>query len=518
MVCSLVTIAQDRYETVHVITDKNCYVTGECVNVSLLVTKVGKGSVSNPEGSDSKVAYVEIADANRMVAQSMVALENGRGWANISLPLTLHSGNYQLTAYTNDMRNRDKKEFTRSLISIVNPTKVSRYDNIEYLPLDSATAAVKSFNCLTERPFASFNCGDTILMNIGMKDCLFSTATVSRADIATPQYVSIPHLRNQRHVFRKFIPELEGHIVTAKKRGNGDIHETRLVMVGKNATLYDGKQLNDSTYVYFTDGLYGNLPTLINAYDKEGQPVAMEVESPYAGVLPASLPKLTVYCSENDLRSRSIAAQKEKIACDKLSLDTLSYSRTFMSAQPKLFYDLDDYTKLHNVREILLEFLRGVHKKKFFGATKLFIMDYQLGKQAEWPALILLDGMPIHNIDDILDYDGHLLKYIQIYPDKYTFGNSVVTGVVQFISKKGRLSNFKLDSGSKLMKYSFPQQRPALPEYESNGYGTQYWNPDVTGNAFSFAAPSVPGRYNVVIQGVSRQGKVVRTIKVIEVK
>lgn len=518
----VINAATNNKEIAKVITDKECYVAGECVNVSLCIVNSNEDSTktfSNAQASSSKVAYVEICDNRKMVAQSMVAIENGRGWANISLPLTMHSGNYQLAVYTNEMRNHGPEVFTRKLISVVNPTKVSRIDNIAYMPTDSADAKVISRYGLDKDVYGTFNCGETVnISSLGMSNCIYSTATVSRCDLCVQEYSDIPSLKPQRHIFRKFIPEIEGHIVSAKKIGKEDIDETRIVMVGKNSILFDGMQQNDSTYLYFTNRTYGNLPTLINAYDKNGKAVAIEVESPYANVIPKELPKLTVYCSENELQGRSITAQKEKAVYDFVAPDTLQHSYSFMTVEPLYFYDLDEYTKFHTVREILIEFVRGIRRRKHNGVNKLFTFNTETRRLADWPSLVLLDGMPVHDIDDILHYDGHLLKYVQIYPDSYTFGNSIVNGVISFISKKGRLSNFKLDEGSKLMQYTFPQYKQTMPSFDRGGYGTIYWNPDVKGDDITFTAPTLPGRYNIVCQGLDKNGEIIREVKVIEVR
>ena len=120
--------AQQLGERVEAYTDKSCYLTGERMHVSVLVTDKNHNTLDL-----SKVAYVEIADTARMVAHAMMYLKDGQGWAEVSLPEGMHSGNYMLTAYTRAMRNEGEKAFCRKIISVINPEGTSQLDNITFM-------------------------------------------------------------------------------------------------------------------------------------------------------------------------------------------------------------------------------------------------------------------------------------------------------------------------------------------------------------------------------------------------
>ena len=80
--------------------NKDCYVAGEDLWIKVCVTdSLSRGSVL------SKVAYVEISDTKLVYAQGKIDLQNGNGWGRIRLPQVMHTGAYQLTAYTRYMRN-----------------------------------------------------------------------------------------------------------------------------------------------------------------------------------------------------------------------------------------------------------------------------------------------------------------------------------------------------------------------------------------------------------------------------
>ena len=87
-------------ELMRIYTDKDCYLAGE-----ELWIKVSVDDDALPGNSMSRVAYIEVCDTAQVRAQGKIALTDGIGWACIRLPQTMHSGMYQLTAYTRYMRN-----------------------------------------------------------------------------------------------------------------------------------------------------------------------------------------------------------------------------------------------------------------------------------------------------------------------------------------------------------------------------------------------------------------------------
>ena len=507
LVCTLPCRAAERALA---LTDKDLYLTGERLHVSVCIV-----DDDMRPSSLSCVAYVEISDSYRLCAQGLVSLVAGRGWADIALPASLHSGNYLLTVYTRAMRNLDlttSDALFSKVISIVNPTHLSRADDIIFLPADSIPLppAISQATPLTSRA------GQSVALPAELSgDLLFSSLSVMRHDLLSPDYSSLHVDRRMltRQPTTPLLPEIEGHLVLARPtEAKSTVSQTRLVMVGRQNAIFDGQWQPDGTWLYYTSNLYGRRPAMLNTYDIEGHPVAMEFVSPFARILPLSLPKLEVGCSEADLQRRADSAQREQEISDWLSKDSLVFSANLLSSEPHWSYDLDEYTKFKSVREILIEFVRGVKRDKVHGVNQLFIFDPDMRIYSKWSALVLLDGMPIFDIDEILDYDARLLKYVMIYTDRYTFGNTPYWGIISFVSQKGLLSNFNLDRTSHLVSYSFPQDRPDFITPADPQAGTVVWCPEVVSDASHpvvFTAPSTPGTYRIQLQGFDKDGKYV---------
>ncbi|MBQ1634864.1 MAG: hypothetical protein II050_09265, partial [Bacteroidaceae bacterium] len=165
-----------------------------------------------------------------------------------------------------------------------------------------------------------------------------------------------------------------------------------------------------------------------------------------------------------------------------------------------------EYTKFNTVREALLEFVKGVRKRKVHGTNQLFTISESMKSYTDWPALVLLDGMPVYDVDDILGYDARLLKYIEVYSGVFTFGTTVCQGVISFISRHGLLSNYTLDEGSRLVTYEFPQDHPNCLIPSKSKISTVYWNPSVNARQVEFPAPHDAGIYQIILQGTDAKG------------
>ena len=71
--------------------------------------------------------------------------------------------------------------------------------------------------------------------------------------------------------------------------------------------------------------------------------------------------------------------------------------------------------------------------------------------------MVLIDGMPVINIDRLLNYDARRVHYINIYGGQFTFGNGVYNGILSFITRSGRLTNYPTEPNVQYLVYEFPK-------------------------------------------------------------
>lgn len=514
--CLSLLCAQDDRCRIHTFTDRDLYLTGETMHLRVSISTVGD---AQPE----QVAYVEIVDRQRLHTQAMMWLSDGVGMADVVLPSSMHSGYYQLNVYTRSMRNHGSRCCYRAYVPVVNLLQVSRHDHVSFrkVPVDSlaleasamenalASSVAMSSVVLTDKKV--YSSGEVVTISVP-HDVLASperTLSVTPLSCISDGYYPVHQPEYHQSSDLGFESELYGHLVMARAIEPDSIGTSRLAVVGKAPHIYDGYVRRDGTILFHTSGYSGSLPVMINGYTADEQPSPVELQSPYATILADSLPLLRVVYSEAELSARSLQAQAEEFVRQGALPDSLPHDPSFMGVAPDYVYDLDEYTRFKTVREILLEFVRGVQRQKSHGRNQLFTTDPDTGHSADCPALVLLDGVPVYDLDAFLDYDARRLKYVHIYTDRFTFGKSFCQGVISFITHSGRLANYRLDAGSRLYTYAFPQRSDA------GAYAPQ-WVPSLSDN-YSFVAPSQAGLYQLVIKGCDALGCELRYSAIITV-
>lgn len=518
VLAALQTLNAQTKEYIQAFIDKDCYLTGEQMLVHVSVTDANQKPLTM-----SKVAYVELCDTKQMQTQCMVQLTDGEGWAALDLPGSMHSGYYQMNVYTRYLRNFGPDCYYKRNVAVVNLLNPTSEDNIEFVAAEDSEAS-DSDEILTDK--RSYGTREKVTIKLPTFAGRSATVSVAKKDLVCDNNESsVVYNPVFNSTALDFLPELDGHIVTAKSNSTR-VQNSRLALVGKSASLFDGQVSKDHNFVhYYTSGLYGSLPVTVNGYTDAGEPVRLEFESPYEKVLPVSLPELKVKYDEKQLKDRSVSSQIEKSKRD-ISLGTIvNHEKDFMGVKPDYFYDLDEWTKFKTVREILIEFVSGIRVRTIANEKMLYTFDDESAAFSKWAAVALLDGMPIHDIDALLAYDARRLKYVQIYTGRFFFGKNACQGVISFISKKGSLQDFTLDEGTQMYTYSFPQDRPEIlsPIYEDKSSRqpdfrhTLYFNPEVKGDC-EFYTSDLPGTYVATLQYVDNSGKEYKVTSEFEVK
>ncbi|CAM3727015.1 MG2 domain-containing protein [Mucilaginibacter galii] len=109
------------FEKVYLHTDRELYAAGDTLWYKAYLTDAQTGELAITSAN----LYVEIiSPANNIISRQTILLTGGLGYADISLPDTLISGNYRLRAYTNWMRNFGDDFIFEKLITLTGSSTV----------------------------------------------------------------------------------------------------------------------------------------------------------------------------------------------------------------------------------------------------------------------------------------------------------------------------------------------------------------------------------------------------------
>ena len=390
-------------------TDRTWYLAGESMEVSVT--------------ADALIAYAELCDTHGLAAGVVVSLKGGEGTGILELPANLHSGYYVLSVYT-----RHNADVSHRLVAVVNPLHKSADDDVKWVSGDSCW-----------------------VMADGTADL------VSQKDVD--------------------VRETEGHIIKARIKNvydgqsfTGSQILPALSIIGKQIHYFEGKMVNDSIAVFYTFGIHGKQPLVLSAMSSSGVSLPIEMISPFAILLPKELPHLVFHYKRSEVEARSLDMQRHQIAIApakrELQLgddadDTaeevvpLDYDEVVHGTKPDLTYNLDEYRQFLTIREVLLEYVSCVKSTKVNGVPRLIVRREQEVYNSSLPTLVLIDGMPVNDTERLLNYDARRIHYINIYADQYIFGNGLYNGILSFVTRSGRLTNYPIERNMQYLVYDF---------------------------------------------------------------
>jgi len=148
--------------------------------------------------------------------------------------------------------------------------------------------------------------------------------------------------------------------------------------------------------------------------------------------------------------------QRHQISKKEETVVPLDYDETVFGTKPDLTYNLDEYRQFLTIREVLLEYVSCVKQTKIDDVPRLIVRKEQDVYDSTLPTLVLIDGMPVFDVERLLNYDARRVNYINIYAGQYTFGNNVYNGILSFVTRSGRLTNYPTERNMQYLVYEFP--------------------------------------------------------------
>ena len=407
-------------------TDRTWYLAGEKMTVSVTA-------------DDAVIAYAELCDTHGLAAGVVVGLEEGVGEGVIELPTDLHSGYYVLSVYT-----RHNTDVSHRLVAIVNTLHKSEDDDIEWV-------------AITHPDSLSYE---------GVKSEGVKSEEVKSEEVKSEEVII--KFKVQSSKFK--VKESEGHIIRARVR---NVHDGQAFMgsqirpalsiIGKKIHYFEGKMVNDTMAVFYTYGVHGRQPLVLSATSFTGVSLPIEMISPFATLLPKQLPHLVFHYKRSEVEARSIEMQRSALVEGRrwrVEGEVRSeepYDDTAFGTKPDQTYNLDEYRQFLTIREVLIEYVSCVRNRKVNGVSQLNVRRESDPYDNSLPTLVLIDGMPVFDVERLLNYDARRVHYINIYGGQYTFGNGLFNGILSFVTRSGQLTNYPVERNMQYLEYGFPE-------------------------------------------------------------
>jgi len=535
-------IADEYRERIYMQTDKQVYLAGE-----LLWLKVYLTDQHGKPASLSKVGYIELLDATSAPVQIKVEIKDGLGEGWMELPSTLATGHYQLTAYTQYMRNEGDEVFFNKPIGVINTfmNESNRVDTTLTVAPPSLLANTVSVS--TEKKNSIPRSINQVSIE-GLPEDVYSLAVSITGKEFVPMIDQqniyewngrLPAM-NKPTFSNQFQPEYEGHIIKGKVV-NLDSPDDPIKanvycltgFVGDQIRVFGAQVDSKNEVSFYTNRISGTHEIASTAYSIIDNRYRVDIQSPFV-IHPEKelLPFKMNPDWEESLLKRSVGLQASySFITDSLNkMDTTFSSFTW---KPTRTYLLDEYTRFTTLEEIIIEFIPSLTFKKKDGKRSIFILTEDATGFSAWGSLVLLDGVPIIDQEVMFKYDPLLLRKIDVYRGRYVFDQQLFEGIISFSSYANNYPGLKAGDATQFFDYEGTQARRHFyaPSYV-NGTGnmripdfrhTLLWEPNLKTEGKSsisvpFCTSDMTGEFQITVEGLTREGKVVRGVSFFEVK
>jgi hypothetical protein len=326
-----------------------------------------------------------------------------------------------------------------------------------------------------------------------------------------------------------FLPEYNDHLINAKITNTltgapaKDI-VAYLSVPGKRVQLYASRSDSLGRLVFNTKQLFGPGEVVAQTNPEKDSTYRIDVLSPFSEQYSKRItPQLALSADlQKALEQHSLGMQVQNIyALNKIKrfYDPGVDSAGFF-AQPYKTYLLDNYTRFTTMEEVLREYVREDNIVRSKGRYHIKVLNEKGFLDGD--PIVLLDDVPVFNIDKVMAIDPLKVRKLEVIRDRYFYGPTVNEGVFSFTTYKGDLGGVEIDPHAVVLDYEGLQLKR---EFYSPVYDTQkatdsrvpdfrsllFWSPDVNTNAagkglVSFYTSDQKGKYVVSVQGINEEG------------
>lgn len=565
--------AQDKYESleperVYLHTDRNVYIAGDYFFYTLYLQ-------GNP-GQMSKYAYLTIRDRHNIaVSEVRVEIRDKKAFGNIYLSDTLHSGIYQVVCYTNCMRNEAEVSYFNKEIVIANrfDTELTPFNSPSFNNLSVASSGRPSGNKLDSENIIIhldkniFNTRDKVVFSIETTDILKDSITrlsVSVSEIVPgiPDQPSISYsLSNYDKIIKagepgqdkcKFRPEIKGseikgRILSIQQSHNQPIISNRDVERDiENYTILVSTPDSIANMQYTTADSLGSFSLILNPYYegkeliirlKENTKSVIELDNKFKLIQPFitsgifNVPGVKAYLNRciNISEVKRYYADKTVMSTQKEFTPTTAIPRVYFKSYYTVFPA--DFLELPDFVEISREILPALKVRKSNDNYILSFIDAENKGFPNIEPLIFLDGVPINDVNQIINLGTNQIMRIDLLPVIRYYGEMPITGILAIFSKNLEINNIQFKTPT-IRCQSLSSQSYTKPEYYKPTNLNKHipdvrqvllWEPNITMHyneihQIEFYTSDLQGTYRINIQGITSNGLPVNGATIITVK
>ncbi len=537
---------QEPQEKIYLQLAEDVLLAGEQVWFSAWLAEDG----TFPPTAGSQVIYVELLNPEgQQVMSSKLKVTDGAAHGDWLLPDDVPGGWYQLRAYTQWMRNFSSDRFFHQQVLVINPLQKAQ-DSVVLRkipqPLTETVLVGKTsktnLSLYTDK--ASYTPREKVNLKITFPDTdghpKVATATVSVHQVnnfvsSQPEHAS-PGPQAQiasegQAEYQKEEEELtlRGTLTDAK----GTPLQDRMLLFsipGSNPRFDYATTDTQGRFAFPLVKVYGKQEIVLQLYDAT-EPYRIVLDKKFVSGTDISTTDAAPETISRRAWQAFVEAQKKRVKINRIyglyKEDTSQVVE--VPENPYRFYgspnfirNLEDYISLPTLEEVCREILPGVILKDKKGNPDLNIFDINRRKMLGKQPMVLVDGVPVYNMELLLALSPDTIQRIETVNRKTYYGEFPMEGTLAIYTKSGQEYLRFLPASALHQQYTFYAQPSTFtdvsPEARTPEKGRTpdfrrllYWNPvlqpDPQSNAtLEFFTSDETGTFEIVVAGMTTAG------------
>jgi hypothetical protein len=329
----------------------------------------------------------------------------------------------------------------------------------------------------------------------------------------------------------KFIPEVRSHLIAGKvTKSNGSPASgvlTYLSSPGKLVNVYGARSNSDGLVHFEVRDFWGPRRLILQTDTSHDSTYNLSINNPYdeSKSSIAAKPFTLSPSLEEKLSTRSLSMQVQDIYYREANDRVIAVKNdsTGFFGQPDETYNLDDYTRFPVMEEVMREYVPGVLVRKRRGGFYFVVLDKVNKGVLSGDPLVLLDGMPVFDVDQIMAFDPLKIKKLEVVTRNFYVGPLRLPGIVSYSTYAGDLAGFTIDPRSIVIDYEGLQSQREFysPRYDNQKQRNSrlpdqrtllHWVPSIRTNidgkgAVDFYTSDTTGDFMIVAHGLGTNGK-----------
>lgn len=485
---------------------------------------------SNNTVAKDKIGYAVLVGSDKnAVFTHKHFLTDGSAHGDFFIPASIETGSYKLIVYSANSLNSSKQLFERNII-IVNPFHTSKIDeNATELSVAEELKLNSPFNLTQQTNYKNRELVVVNTTDLPLGKYSISVRKADQLDRASVNITSSDRMKKPVEIL-KITPEIRGEVISGQATLNtlpAKMTNIALSIAGENPVFKIVKTDAEGKFIFTIPQMNPNSQIFIQALSKGDENHVIDLDKSLIPNFSAlEFPNFRVpQILESDLRERMVAVQirNSYVSSKADTIVPQPLAQKFYEPIAKE-YILDKYTRFPTFAQTIVELLPEVYYLKDGAKFTVHVRDNNIGRTIPETSLVLVDGILLQDATELFSFPMRNVEKIDIVTGIYLYGPAAFNGLISITTKNNNYEPKSLKAVSTDIIRPFVEKKYYRQQHNENSKRTPdfrqqlLWSTNISNKeTASFYTSDLTGNFKIEISGVTSEGQVFTTSKMISV-